>query len=408
MPFPAGETIGSRPKNRTTRCKVCGERALVPVIRRDGVPVHQNLLYATPAAARTAARGRLDLHACGQCGFVANVAFEPRQLEYGPAYENSQDHSPAFVAHLDALIDRLTTRHRLDSGRVVEVGCGKGAFLLRLLSRPGNQCRGVGYDPSYTGPPTALDCRVRFESAFFGPGTNEPADAVVCRHVIEHVADPLALLEAIRDGVGMDGVKVFVETPCAAWILRRRVMWDLFYEHCSLFTAHSLGLVLTNSGFRVTTVRQVFGGQYLWAEAVSGKGEWPDAPEPIHLMSSFSREEQARVDRWVWLLDELRLRGPVVVWGAGAKGATFCTLTDPDARRIAAVVDVNPAKQGRFVAGTGHPIISPADAARRGLAGVIVLNPNYHAEVAAELTRLGVSAAVIDLMGREDQYAAHG
>jgi SAM-dependent methyltransferase len=379
----------------------------MPVVRRDDVPVHQNLMFATPAAARGAARGRLDLHACPSCGFVSNTAFEPELLEYGPAYENSQDHSAAFAAHVEALIDRITTHHRLRSGRVVEVGCGKGSFLLRLLDRPGNRCEGVGFDPSYTGPPTALDGRVRFEAAYFGPDTQSPADAVICRHVIEHVADPLALLRAIRDGVSGTGVRLFVETPCAEWVLRRRVMWDLFYEHCSLFTAYGLGLALTRSGFRVTTVRHAFGGQYLWAEAVSGEGDWPDAPEPFCLVNSFARDEQARIDRWVWLLDELRLRGPVVVWGAGAKGATFCTLTDPGARRIAAVVDVNPAKQGRFVAGTGHPIVSPADAARRGLAGVIVLNPNYRAEVAAELTRLGVSAAVIDLMGREDQYAAH-
>jgi SAM-dependent methyltransferase len=379
-------------------CPVCASPALVPFLRRDGVPAHQNLLFPTAAAARRVARGTLDLRACRRCGFVTNAAFDPTLLDYGPAYENSQDCSPAFADYLAELADRIVGHHGVRTGRVVEVGCGKGAFLTRLLSHPQNRCEAVGFDPSYVGPDTALGGRLRFVKAFYGPDTATPADAVVCRHVIEHVADPLALLRAVRGGLGGGRAKVFIETPCVAWVLRNRVPWDLFYEHCSLFTAHSLGLALTRTGFAVTNVRHVFGGQYLWAEAETGAGDWPDelAEAPAR---AFAADEQRRVARWVELLQELP--APVCVWGAGAKGATFCHLADPAGRRVAAVVDVNPAKQGRFLAGTGHPIISPAEAVARGAAAVVVLNPNYTAEVAAALARLGSPAAVIDLMAEE-------
>jgi hypothetical protein len=86
----------------------------------------------------------------------------------------------------------------------------------------------------------------------------------------------------------------------------------------------------------------------------------------------------------------------VFAWGAGAKGVTFCSLADPDCSRLAGVVDVNPAKQGKFLPGTGHPIVPPR--AATDAAAVLVLNPNYVAEVRATLGRLGSAARVIDLM----------
>jgi 2-polyprenyl-3-methyl-5-hydroxy-6-metoxy-1,4-benzoquinol methylase len=248
-------------------CPVCDAPRPTPFLHRAAVPVHQNLLYDTAEAARAATRGDLDLRVCNDCGFVFNAAFDPALLDYGPAYENTQNHSPAFDAYTDELVEQLI-QGGVRSGRVVEVGCGKGAFLTKLLSRPECRCEGVGFDPSYLGPETALGGRLRFVRAFYGPETATPADVVLCRHVIEHVPDPVALLRTVRATAG-DGSWVFFETPCVEWIVRNRVPWDLFYEHCSLFTAHSLGLALTRAGFRVSAVRHVFGGQYLWAEAAA-------------------------------------------------------------------------------------------------------------------------------------------
>ena len=251
-------------------CPTCDAQRPEPVLRREAVPVHQNLLFDTPVAARALARGILDLRVCGSCGFAFNAAFDPGLLDYGPAYENSQDCSPAFNAHLDALVDRLVVGSGVRNGRVVEVGCGKGVFLTKLLAHPQNHSDAVGFDPSYLGAERVG--RVRFVKDFYGPATAVPADAVICRHVIEHIPEPLELLRTVRVGVGESGeTSVFFETPCAEWILRNRVPWDFFYEHCSLFTAASLALALERAGFVVSDVRHVFGGQYLWAEAVSGR-----------------------------------------------------------------------------------------------------------------------------------------
>ena len=69
------------------------------------------------------------------------------------------------------------------------------------------------------------------------------------------------------------------------------------------------------------------------------------------------------------------------MWSAGAKGATFLLLVDESSRHVHSVIDVNPGKQGRFLPGTGHPIIAPSEAAANGIETVVVMNPNYAEEI---------------------------
>jgi len=371
-------------------------------LRRANVPVHQNLLMAEAAAARRATRGTLALNVCPDCGFVFNAAFDPSLLSYGPDYDNTQTLSAAFERHVAGLVRELVEVQGVRGCRIVEVGCGKGGFLRQLVAYPGAANVGVGFDPSYQGPLADLDGRLRFERRFFDGAAGLTADIVVCRHVIEHVPDPLQLLRSVRSALASSPrARVFFETPCALWILRHQVIWDFFYEHCSLFTADALAHAFTAAGFSVTTVRHVFGGQYLWLDGRVSSAETiatNRAESLLALARQFAAAEAARVAGWRRDLERLAVVGPLAVWGAGAKGVTFCNLVDPDSKRIACVVDINPAKQGKYVAGTGHPILAPGQAVSEGIAAALVLNPNYVEEVAATLARHGSRAAVVDLM----------
>src|SRR5207237_175358 len=101
--------------------------------------------------------------------------------------------------------------------------------------------RGFGFDPTYVGPLTRLNGRLKFDRRFYGPECQDVVpDAVVCRHVIEHVADPAALVGSVRGALQhVARARVYFETPCVEWILRKQVVWDFFYEHCSLFSPNS-------------------------------------------------------------------------------------------------------------------------------------------------------------------------
>lgn len=380
-------------------CPVCTAKAGRRFLLRNDVPVQQNILVSSPEAARNVPRGNLDLHVCELCGFVWNAAFDLTLLDYGTDYDNTQSCSASFDSYMDDLVRELVEVRGVRSARVVEIGCGKGLFLQKLVNWPNSGNSGVGFDTSYIGPDEVLDGRVRFERRFYDETcTDVPADAVVCRHVIEHVPDPQALLRAVRAALSAaPHARLWFETPCVDWILRGEVLWDFFYEHCSLFTAESLSVLFHRAGFEVTSVRHIFGGQYLWLEARPGNESSPLVPQQT---SSNALAYGAKLDTlrtaWADRLENLARSGCVALWGAGAKGATFANLVDPEAAVIDCVVDVNPAKQGRFIPGTGHQIVAPHVLAQRKVTHLLVMNPNYRTEIAAELSRLGLDITLLD------------
>lgn len=391
-------------------CPICASRESEEFVRRSGVSVHQNLLCESREAAGRLARGELRMHVCRDCGFVFNAAFDESLLEYGRQYDNTQTHSPAFQEYVDQIVDRLVQRPEVRRGAVVEVGCGKGGFLRRLVEQAGPECAGHGYDPAYVGEEEALEGRLRFHRRYYQP--DHAADVVLSRHVIEHIPQPMELLKSVRRTLvgsphARGPARVCFETPCALWILKNQVVWDLFYEHCSLFTADSLATAFRLAGFQVESVEHVFGGQYLWLEAVLDRDAAPApaarlsstcAPEVVALAREFARKEAELIARWRRIVEERARCGGVVVWGGGAKGATFASLVDRDCRWVSAVVDVNPNKQGRFLPGAGHPLVSPQSLASLSIKSAILLNPNYADEVRGQLQELGLNIELIDLM----------
>ena len=372
-------------------CPVCGESHTLAFLRRDQVPVHQNLVLPDQASALSASRGDLHMQVCTRCGFVFNAAFDLARLSYGRDYDNTQSHSGVFDTYLDGLVEQMVQEHAVRNARIVEVGCGKGHFLKKLVAYPGAGNTGFGFDPSYAGPARDLNGALQFRRSFYDAScTDVAADVVVCRHVIEHVPEPLALLGAVRAALASrPAARVFFETPCVEWILRNRIVWDFFYEHCSLFSRDSLRWAFEVSGFAVETVDAVFGGQYLWLQAhvaPAPQGLQPGFTSGVPaLAQAYGQSLRDLCQGWQTRLAGLRRQGPVALWGAGAKGVTLANLVDPERVLLDCLVDINPAKQGAYVPGSGHAIVAPADLVSRQVAHVILMNPNYAKETLQRL-----------------------
>lgn len=372
------------PTKQALRCPICLGYDLDLFLERDQVPVFQNVLFNSRAQALNVERGALKLMACVSCGFVFNAAFDAAKAQYGQQYDNDQTRSAEFADYLDGHIRRLVQDRAVRDCTIVEVGCGNGWFLERLVSASPT-CSGVGFDPAYRGPDQLLDGRIRFARRYFLPEDAAlHADVVVCRHVIEHVADPVALLTSVRQALGQSRQpRVFFETPCVEWILRNQVIWDFFYEHCSYFSAQSMKTAFSRAGFEVERVEHVFGGQYLWLEATAARGEGAyetDARDVPALAKAFGQAEPRLRERWNSDVQSLLRRGKAAVWGAGAKGVTFLNIVDPAASLIDCAVDISRSKQGRFIGGTGHLVVGVEQLPQRGVASVLLMNPNYRLE----------------------------
>lgn len=363
-----------------TACPICCG-ATEPLLRREHVPVHQHKLYTTREAARNCVRGTLDMYCCQSCGFIFNTAFDPSLMDYGSDYDNSQNHGGDFSLYLDGVIADLIERG-VEHSRVVEVGCGNGDFLRKLVHAGNNT--GVGYDSAYRGPAEEQD--LWFVKSDYEP--HELADAIISRHVLEHVQDPVTFIETMADGL-YDNGRMFIETPDVTPILANGVSWDFFYEHCSMFSPLALDRACETAGLEVSSIERVFSGQYLMG--VAGKFASTHMNNFVNVAAlsvDFSFKAHARdVKIWAALLEWCQRR-PIALLGAGAKGATFAGLFDPDTTYLDCIVDTNPAKQGKYLPGTGHQIIGLDAIKERGIRTLILMNPNY---------RPAMSEAVRDL-----------
>lgn len=377
-------------------CLACGREGLTPLLELGPTPALTGALWPDRAAAREARRGRLDLVACTGCGHVANAAFDPELVDYGEEYDASLHHSATFREFASSLARRLVEDRGVRGRHVVEIGSGKGDFLEELCRLGGNTA--TGYDPT-----VQHDRRipgVRLVADYFRPGQDlEDYDLLVCRHVLEHLESPADLLRAVRASAPEQSL-LYLEVPSAEFNFGPEGMWDCIYPHVSYFSTTSLEALVRRCGFTVDRAGEAFGGQFLWVEVRPGVPESAPAGgavlEHLERLETFREHWAENVSRWRRTIDDRAARGDrLALWGAGSKGVTFLNAVDEAARL--SVVDLNPNKWGRYLPGTGHLIEEPRSLVERPVATVLITNPVYRDEIAAELRDMGVQADVVSV-----------
>lgn len=384
----------------TSRCRACGAGGVEPFHEARRVPVHSNELHASREAALARPAGVLRLGFCADCGFVENLAYDASLQDYGESYEDTQGHSARFETFASELVADLLERHALAGRRALEIGCGRGDFLLRLVEA--GMAEGVGIDPAFRESEVSrrLGDRACFVTDAYSERTAHlDGDLVFCRHTLEHIADVGGFVGLLRANLGARRPVVYFEVPDTERILRERAFWDLYYEHCSYFTETSLARLFRDRGFAVERLRKGFGDQYLLLEArplPSGAdpGPPPAATPPGALareVAAFRSEVARTVEGWRARLDAWRAEGRrVALWGAGSKAVGFLTAVEAD-DAVACVVDINPAKQGTFQAGTGHAIVSPDALRALRPDHVVMMNRIYADEIRRDLAARGLA-----------------
>lgn len=368
------------------------------------MPVLLNVLAPTEEEARRAPSGRLELVECATCGAVFNQTFYG--VPYGPDYFVDPTRSARYRQHLDDVSDRLAARMDGRSAfSVVDVGAGQGSFLAHLVGRiPTRVARAHGFDPAFRPSEAKLPSTVGVTAARLDPREaarlDFTVDVVATRHVLEHVTDPVPFLASPRECFAAPFM-LLVETPNVAHSLERGLLHDFCYEHCTMLGDTALTTVLRRAGYARIEVERAFGGEYLLAFAAAPARRTPGSdavgavtiglpPGSFRLADVAARFVPEHRER----LRHARTRGPVALWGGAGKGALFAHLVDPDRELVDVVVDIHPRKQGMFLPGTGHRVVAPEEALRRGVRTVVVANPTYADEVASLCEAIGLRAGL--------------
>ncbi len=371
------------------------------------VPTNSCILLTSEQEAADYPKGEIRLGFCPACGFISNLAFDSRLTEYSGRYEETQGFSSTFNAFHRALAERLVERFDLHGKDIIEIGCGKGEFLMLLCELGDN--RGVGFDPGVHQDriPGEASERVRFIPDFYSEKyADYQSDFLACKMTLEHIHPAGDFIATVRRAIGERvGTNVFFQIPEATRILRDCAFEDIYYEHCSYFSPGSLARLFRANGFEVLGLSTEYEGQYLTIEARATQEPVSQIPLPVEgdvdtlkeLVRSFPERFEAKRRDCAALLDGCARDGKkVVIWGAASKAVAFLS-TVAQSQIIRYGVDINPYRQGHFLPGSGLSIVGPDFLAEYRPDLVVIMNPVYRVEIARDLERMGVAPEIVTL-----------
>lgn len=367
----------------------------------------QNYIYRSRQAAQAANTGEFELYACRACGLAYNARFDSNLVSYDENYDVYIP-SAIFADYYKEIASFLYDKFRLDDGLVIDIACGKGTFLEVLCSLYPN-VQGLGIDPSFefnesnSSAPNLKFIKDVFKEEYI---TQQPA-LVLCRHAFDQIEQPLAFLQSIQGALrDFNETPFFIEVADLEWIVETGAFWDLCYERYSYWTADSLKNTLGRTGFQTENVLKASNGQYLWAfGTVTPKSAAIDANDSIgESLAAYSLTEKNLIAAMKTKLQDLKAAGNLLaVWGMATKGVVFCNLIDADRRLFDFCIDISAKKINCFVAHSGHEINAPDVLRSIGSAKlvIVVMNPNYLAEIIESCKQLDLNPKYIDASGNE-------
>jgi hypothetical protein len=370
--------------------------------------LHAAALDETLTSESKLRRGHLKIHLCRGCahvmsdeGGLADVAdYYGREydsllesVEADDLYDLDARGEPLYRSQVE--LENLGRLANLPSrGRLLDLGCGKGAFLARFQRQyPGWELAGCDVSERYRA----------FVEPIAGPGRFSvtpldapqlpagPFDLVTMFFVAEHLANPAVVLTRVA-GVLAPGGFLYVAVPN---VLVNSI--DAFLaDHLSHFSTPSLAALLRRCGLRPVVVSEHHQLGQITLMAVSEPAFAGRAPAPPGgEAAAYADAIRTAIARWVecgarldaFLRGRASPPGGLAVYGAGVFGSYLALVAGRDRDAIACFLDQNPFKVG--TTHLGRPVVHPRGMPA-GVTDVLVgLNPGRARDILAQAGLLG-------------------
>jgi SAM-dependent methyltransferase len=290
--------------------------------------------------------------------------------------------NPGYVYSNTAMCSLGTSQRRLETqirffapftpanASVLEIGCATGELALAVRSMlPIGRYEAIELSPAGQTARTRVDAlHTRPLRTLLADGVpTGPFDLILMSHVLEHIEDPMAEIEVIKQVLKPEG-SLFLEVPNRAG--NRRLPIDDNRSHLHFFSATSLTRLLANAAFETVAAATDVRLDARYADSLQVMARRFDTP-------CWSR---------TLLSDRPELVGTnnLVVWGAGSL-AEELLANFLDAGTIDFFIDGNPAKQGAEV--LGRPVRGP-DALGRAPRTVLINSIDFADDIANDIDRL--------------------
>ena len=348
----------------------------------------------------------LRVYVCEECWLVQAEDYSRAAELFNDEYAYFSSFSTAWLEHSKAYADSVVDRFGLDQKSfVVEVASNDG-YLLQFFKDLSIPCLGI--EPTSSTASASRLKGIETIEKFFGielaselAASGKRANLMAANNVLAHVPEINDFVTGFQILLADDGVATF-EFPHLMKLISERQFDTIYHEHFSYLSFTTVCDIFEKCGLTVFDVQDLSthgGSLRVFAQrSETGKQKITASVDDLKKLESslgmksyaFYEGFQIVADRvkddFVKFLIDAKREGKVVfAYGAAAKGNTLLNYAGVRGDLIAAVVDRNPAKQGKFLPGSRIPIVSEDELHISQPDYVVILPWNLRVEVMQQL-----------------------
>lgn len=368
------------------KCRACGSRKLEKVLDLGD----QHLSDFRPDLTVMPPRFPLRVVFCEDCYLAQLDTTVPRELMYHERYGFKSGVNGSIRANHMEIVAEASKRHPT-AKTWLDIACNDGT----LLSYVNPHLRRVGVDPVKKYADQALEHADRVVNDYFSAASlvGEQFDVITAISVFYDLDDPNAFIEDVLEVLAPGGIFVVQQNYLLDTITLNAID-NICHEHLTYFSLLSMGRLLDRHGLEIVDIAgtTVNGGSI--RTTIARKGEWPVSPlvfaqkrlellaglDSPQTMLRFNWAASEEIDAIAKLVEDIvELGQSIYVYGASTRGATLWQACGFGPEHIAAAVDRNPEKVGKYMSAIQVPIISE-EQARRERPDYMLISPWFFAE----------------------------
>lgn len=232
------------------KCWVCEKNVFTRVGGIDNLSLHPDRFKITDANYSIS----MPRYKCRNCGFIQCDTTDVTEFYKGLEDEEYISSSLQRALQFKKLLKNV--KHYIPAnGKILDIGAGSGLFL-REAANLGYSA--IGIEPSQflanAGKKNGLNI---IQGTFPNNCPHEKYDVIFLTDVIEHIADPLSMLESIPNFLTSGG-RVIITTPDVSSVTARvmgRRWWHYRIAHIGYYNRHTLEMIMDRAGMRMVKLK---------------------------------------------------------------------------------------------------------------------------------------------------------
>lgn len=336
-------------------CPSCGSSRNDIIYEIDNMPLSNMGLSINEKEAKLAKTSSFIFSMCLDCKLLYNKNFIPELVEYKTQLNTTYYINKPWLIYTKKSADHFREiLKKYNSKKILEIGCGNGEFLNHLNRNKEFICE--GYDPSLMDNFSSKSFKI-IRDYFIPKKNTKKYDAIVIRHVIEHLEFPTKFLEDILYNIKSlctDKVLFFLEVPNVKSTINDLRFNDLVYEHVSYFSIATFNNFLNRLNLKILFQTEALDDENLQAICLY------ENDDNIKIEVSNFKDNNSISEKYLSNFFEKNIEKNICFWGAGGRGVTLINkITSYLNPNKIKVTDSDERKFNKYLPICGFKIIDP-------------------------------------------------